>query len=69
MATTLEHKLDALAREIKDMKKELILDKVSRLTITGSRANSWKALKKKVSAQWDHVSAVDEMTQQREKSW
>ncbi len=31
MATTLEHKLDALAREIKDMKKELILDKAQGL--------------------------------------
>jgi len=69
MATTLEHKLDALVHEIRDIKKELILDKVSTLTITGARTNSWKALKKKVSAQWDHVSAVDEIIQQREKSW
>jgi hypothetical protein len=69
MATTLEHKLDALMHEIRDIKKELILDKVTRLTITGPRMHSWKALRKKVSAQWDHVTAVDEIIQQREKTW
>lgn len=69
MAYTLEYKLDALMHEIRDIKKELILDKVTRLTITGPRTNSWKALRKKVSAQWDHVPAVDEIIQQREKIW
>ena len=69
MATTLEHRLDALMHEIRDIKKELLLDKVTRLTITGARMHSWKALRKKVSAQWDHVTAVDEIIQQREKTW
>lgn len=69
MANTLECKLDALMHEIRDIKKELILDKVTRLTIKGPRNNSWKALRKKVSAQWDHVPAVDEIIQQREKIW
>jgi hypothetical protein len=51
------------------MKKELILDRVKRLTVTRSRLDTWKALGKKVSAQWDHVSAVDEIIHQREKTW
>ena len=69
MARTLEHRLDALMHEIRDMKKELILDRVKRLTVTKARLNTWKSLMKKVSAQWDHVSAVDEITHQREKTW
>ena len=68
MASTLEHRLDALMHEIRDMKKELILDRVKRLTVTRSRLDTWKALGKKVSAQWDHVSAVDEIIHQREKT-
>ena len=69
MATTLEHRLDALMHEIRDIKKELILDKVTRLTVTRARMDDWKSLRKKVSAQWDHVSVLDEIRQQREKSW
>jgi hypothetical protein len=69
MATTLEHRLDALVHEIRDIKKELILDKVKRLTGTKARMGKWKTLRKKVTAQWDHVSALDEINQQREKSW
>jgi hypothetical protein len=69
VASTLEHKLDALVHEIRDIKKELILDKVTRLTVTRARMDAWKSLRKKVSAQWDHVSVLDEIRQQREKSW
>ena len=69
MATTLEHRLDALVHEIRDIKKELILDKVTRFTVTRARMDDWKSLRKKVSAQWDHVSVLDEIRQQREKSW
>jgi len=69
MASTLEHKLDALVHEIRDIKKELILDKATRLTVTRARMDAWKSLRKKVSAQWDHVSVLDEIRQQREKSW
>lgn len=69
MATTLEHRLDALVHEIRDIKKELILDKVKRLTVTKARMGPWKTLRKKVTARWDQVSARDEIRQQRKKSW
>jgi len=69
MATTLERRLDAVMHEIRDLKKDLILGKVTRLTITTARMDTWKALRKKVSAKWDHVTAVDEIIQQREKNW
>ena len=69
MASTLERRLDALMHEIRDMKKEKILDRVKRPTVTKARLDSWKSLRKKVSAQWDQVSAVDEIIHQREKTW
>lgn len=69
MATTLDHRLDALMHEIRDMKKDLILDRVTRVTVTRARLHAWKALGKKVSAKWDHISAVDEIIHQREKTW
>jgi uncharacterized protein YqgV (UPF0045/DUF77 family) len=69
MTTTLEHKLDAIVHEIRDIRKELILDRVKRLTGTKARMDKWKTLREKVSAQWDHVSALDEINQQRGKSW
>lgn len=68
MAPTLEYRLDALVHEIRDIKKELILDKVTRLTVPRARMDAWKSLREKVSAQWGHVSALDEIRQQREKS-
>ena len=34
MASTLENRLDALMHEIRDIRKDLILDKVARLTVT-----------------------------------
>jgi hypothetical protein len=43
MATTLEYRLDALVHEIRDIKKELILDKVTRLTVTRARTDPWKS--------------------------
>ena len=69
MATTLERRLDALVHEIRDIKKELILNKVKRLAVTKARTAKWKTLSKKVTVRWDHVSALDEIRQQREKSW
>jgi len=69
MASTLERRLDALVHEIRSIKKELILDKVTRLTVKRARMDAWKSLGKKVSAQWDHVSVLCEIRHQREKSW
>ena len=69
MATMLEERLDALVHEIRDIKRDLLMDKIKRLAITKSRMTKWKTLSKKVTARWDHVSAFDEIRQQREKSW
>jgi hypothetical protein len=31
------------------------------------KTNAWKSLGKKISVRWDHVSAVDEIRQQRDR--
>jgi hypothetical protein len=69
MAATLEHRLDSLMHEIRNIKKKLILEKVARISVTKLRRSTWKTLRKKVTARWDQVSALDEIRQQREKSW
>ena len=68
-AKTLDDRLDNLVHEIKEIKKELILERVIHAGVVRERTASWNALGKKVSTQWDAVSAVDEITTQREKSW
>ena len=66
---TLENRLDALMHEIRDIKKQLILDKLTKLAVAKDKLGAWEMLGKRVSARWDHVSAVDEIIQQREKAW
>ncbi|MFH0814232.1 MAG: hypothetical protein V2A69_15555 [Pseudomonadota bacterium] len=67
MSTTLENRLGNLIHEIKEIKKELILQKHQKATVAQNKIKAWKALEKKVSSQWNGVSAVEEISQQREK--
>jgi hypothetical protein len=69
MASTLENKLEALIHEIRDIKKEVILDKIAKVSVAKGSIRAWEALGKKVSAQWDGVSATEEIIRQREKTW
>ena len=68
MALTVERRLGNLIHEIKEIKKELILDKSKKVVAEQSRISSWDSLGKKISCKWDSVSAVDEIIQQREKA-
>ncbi len=52
-----------------NIKKEVILDKITRLSVSKGKIRGWEVLRKKVSAQWDGVSATHEIIQQREKAW
>jgi hypothetical protein len=52
-----------------EITKELNLERVIHAGVVSERTASWNALRKKVSTQWDTVSAVDEIAAQREKSW
>lgn len=69
MQNTLENRLSKLIREIKEIEKQIILQKTSKPKIAKQKLIKWNALKEKVSAKWDNVSALDEISMQREKSW
>jgi hypothetical protein len=68
-AKTLDGRLDDLVHEIKEIKKELIRDKINLAGVVRERSAVWTTLGEKVSAKWDNVPAVDEIAAQREKSW
>lgn len=68
MSTKIEDKLSNLIHEIKEIKKELILQKIEKVDATQQRIRKWESLCKKISAKWDNVSGVEEIRQQREKS-
>jgi hypothetical protein len=67
MPTAIERRLDRLVHELNEIKKEMILQKVLPTTTTVGEISAWKSLSGKISAQWDQVSAVDEIRQQRDK--
>ena len=69
MPSKLENKLGDLMHEIKEIKKEIILQKVKKSDIVRHKISVWKKLADKVSAKWDNISAVEEISQQREKTW
>lgn len=69
MAKSLENKLGNLIHEIKEIKKELILQKIEKVGEAKKNIDLWKALGRKVSSKWDHVSALEEIALQREKTW
>lgn len=68
-AKTLDDRLDDLVHEIKEIKKELLREKITRAGMVKEKSASWISLGKKVSARWDTVSAVDEIADQRERGW
>ncbi|MDZ4165032.1 MAG: hypothetical protein U1C55_07880 [Smithellaceae bacterium] len=66
MPTAMEQRLDRLVHEINEIKKEMILQKVPYAVRAVRKINAWKSLGEKISVRWDHVSAVDEIRQQRD---
>jgi len=69
MAKSLESRLNDLIHEITEMRKQIILNKSNKAEEAQNRIREWKALGKKVSAKWNGTSAVEEIRQQREKTW
>lgn len=67
MPTAIEQRLDSLVHELNEIKKEIILQKVQQAAATVGRISVWKSLSGKISAQWDRISAVDEIRQQRDR--
>lgn len=69
MPTTLEDKLSKLMHEIKEIKKEIIFQEITKAHVARQKSDRWKALGDEVSSKWNKVSAVEEISMQREKSW
>ena len=69
MPTRLDNKLSDLIHEIKEIKKKMIFQAISKASSGKNKIRRWKTLGKKLSSTWDKVSAVEEISQQREKTW
>jgi len=70
MQTQLERKVDTLIHEMREIKKELIADKIEKATkgtLSQKKIAVWKSLGHKVTHLWDDTAAVDEIVFQREK--
>ena len=68
MSTKMEDKLANLIHEIKEIRMELVLQKIKKAEATEQKIEKWKALGKKISNKWNNTSSVEEVRQQREKS-
>ncbi len=68
MSVILENKLSNLINEIKEIKKELILQELKKTRVSKRKTTTWKMLGKKVSSKWNNISVIEEINQQREKS-
>jgi len=55
-----------LAREIKEIKKEVILQRLKKTAATMHASNRWRALGSKISKKWDNISATEEIARQRD---
>jgi hypothetical protein len=68
MSNILENRLANLIHEIKEIKKELIFQKIEKSGTARERMDAWKTLGSEISSKWDNISAVTEIAQQREKT-
>jgi hypothetical protein len=67
MPTAMEQRLDRVVHELNEIRKEMILQKVRPIVSAARKSNAWKSLGEKISVKWDHVSAIDEIRQQRDR--
>ncbi|MDP2646219.1 MAG: hypothetical protein Q8P24_14860 [Desulfobacterales bacterium] len=67
MPTAIEQRLDSLLHELNGIKKEMILQKVQQVKAKVGKISAWKSLSGRISARWDHISAVDEIRKQRDR--
>jgi hypothetical protein len=69
MVIALEKRFETLVSDVQAIQKELILSKMQHIKKTRRSQEVWNSLSQRVSASWDSVSAVDEISSQREKQW
>lgn len=68
MNIKIEDRLSNLIQEIREIKKQIILDKIGKVKEAQTKINKWKYLGKTISSLWDGLSAVEEISFQREKN-
>jgi len=68
MSKTFEDRLSNLIHEIKELKKQIILDKLVKVNAAQAKLNRWKMLAGKISSKWNGTPVVEEIAQQREKT-
>ena len=66
MPTAMEQRLDRMVHELNEIKKEIILQKAQKAAVKLGKIDAWKSLGGRISARWDHISAVEEIHQQRD---
>ena len=67
MARSLENRLDMLAHEIREIKKEAILQRLKKTAATVHASRRWKAIGSRISKKWDNISATEEIARQSDK--
>ena len=68
MPTAIEQRLDRMVHELNEIKKEIILQKTQKTAVKLGKIDAWKSLGGRISARWDHISAVDEINEQRNRN-
>ncbi|MGC8811805.1 MAG: hypothetical protein ACP5Q3_16315 [bacterium] len=68
MPAKIENRLNNIINEIKEIKKQIILEKIGKIKGTQAKINKWKTLGSAISSMWNDISAVEEISLQREKT-
>lgn len=69
MTIALKRRFEILVSDVQAIQKELIFSKMRQIKKNRRNQDVWNALSQKISTSWDSVSAIDEITSQREKQW
>jgi len=69
MSKNLQERLSHMIYEFRGIKAEMTLLNLNQEINSGNKLKIWKTLADKVSEKWTEVSSVEEISQQREKSW
>ena len=69
MGVNIQKRLDILVGDVQSIRKDLFLSRIGQKHRSRRTLASWADLSRKISADWDSISAVDEIVSQREKQW
>jgi hypothetical protein len=69
MTIALKRRFEILVSDVQAIQKELIFSRMRQIKKNRRNQDVWNALSQKISTSWDSVSAIDEISSQREKQW